>query len=359
MKRGRRPQAIERPPERLLRALLAWYDRAGRTLPWRVRPEDRARGVRADPYRVWLSEVMLQQTTAATAAPYYARFLDRYPRVEVLAGAPLEDVLAEWAGLGYYARARNLHACAKAVAAAGGRFPDTEDGLRALPGVGPYTAAAVAAVCFDRRANVVDGNVERVIARLFAVTTPLPAAKPELRSLAAPLVPPARPGDHAQALMDLGATVCTPRNPACGACPWSPWCAAFRTPDPTVFPVKAKKSAKPVRRGVAYFLRRGDAVWLRRRAPTGLLGGMVELPTTDWVDAPLVPAPAAPARAAWRDAGAVRHAFSHFALELSVKTAEARADPRGEGWWHAIDDLDRAGLSSVMLKAARRGTAPS
>ena len=345
---------------RMREALLAWYDAQGRTLPWRVRPEDRAAGRTADPYRVWLSEIMLQQTTVAAATPYYRRFLERFPDVGSLAAAPLNDVLSAWAGLGYYARARNLHACANAVAAAGGEFPRTETELLKLPGVGPYTAAAIAAVCFDTPANVVDGNVERVIARLFAVEEALPRAKPALRALAAPLADPRRPGDYAQAVMDLGATICTPRSPRCSQCPWGAACAARAAGDPERYPIKAAKRAKLSRRGVAYFVTRDGAAWLRRRDLSGLLGGMAELPTTKWVggDDGAQLHDAAPVDADWREAGTVRHVFSHFALELKVLAARSGdASPAGDGWWHPIDDLDNAGLSSVMLKAARLGAA--
>lgn len=345
---------------RALRArLLAWYDAEGRALPWRVRPEDHARGVQADPYRVWLSEIMLQQTTVAAVTPYYAKFLERFQTVEALAAAPRDDVLALWAGLGYYARARNLHACAEAVAAAGGVFPDTEEGLRALPGVGAYTAAAIAAACYDAPANVVDGNVERVIARLFAVEEALPKAKLRLRDLAAPLVDPKRPGDYAQALMDLGATVCTPRNPDCAACPWTRACAARAGGTPTDYPKKAKKAAKPVRRGVAFVLVRDGAVLLRRRAEAGLLGGMAEPPGTPWRAEAWTEDEAlahAPARARWARAGAVRHVFSHFALELDVRraTARARFNPV-DGWWADVDALDCEALPSVMRKVLAAG----
>ncbi len=340
-------------------ALLAWYDARGRRLPWRVRPEDRRRGVVADPYRVWLSEIMLQQTTVAAAAPYYERFLARFPTLAALAAADRDEVLGLWAGLGYYARARNLHACAQAVAAQGGRFPETEEGLRALPGVGAYTAAAIAAVCFDAPANVVDGNVERVMARLFAVEEPLPGAKPRLRALAAPLADPARPGDYAQALMDLGATVCTPKSPDCAACPWAEGCLARAGGDPAAYPRKAKKAARPIRRGAAFVLMRGDAVLLRRRPETGLLAGMAEPPGTPWRAKAWRRAEAlahAPASVAWEPAGGVDHVFSHFALELEVWRAAAPARFRpAEGWWARRDGLAGEALPSVMRKALERG----
>ena len=308
-------------------ALLAWYDRAARRLPWRTSPAARAAGALPDPYHVWLSEIMLQQTTVATVGPYFARFSARWPTVQALAAAPREDVLAEWAGLGYYARARNLHACAQAVAALGA-FPDTEDALRALPGVGAYTAAAVAAIAFDRAAVVVDGNVERVVARLFAIETPLPDAKPAIRAHAARLTPPARPGDFAQAMMDLGATLCTPRRPACALCPWRDACAARAGGAPEELPRKRPKAAKPHRRGAAFVALRGDgAVLVETRPDAGLLGGMSGPPCTDWTEAgpdAAALAAAAPLAADWRDAGAeARHVFTHFTLSLRVLAAEA------------------------------------
>lgn len=263
--------------------LLGWYDRMARPLPWRVSPSARASGVRPDPYRVWLSEVMLQQTTVAAVIPYFRTFTARWPDIESLASAPEAEVMAAWAGLGYYARARNLIACAREVAAGGGRFPDTEEGLRALPGIGAYTAAAVAAIAFDRPAVVVDGNVERVMARVFAVETPLPQAKPELKALAAQLTPAERPGDYAQGVMDLGATVCVPRRPACGICPWVDRCAGRAEGIAEDLPRRAEKRPKPLRHGVAFCAVRDDgAVLLERRPARGLLGGMLGLPGSDW-----------------------------------------------------------------------------
>lgn len=302
---------------------------------------------------------MLQQTTVAAAAPYYLRFLKRFPTVEALSAAPLEEVLTLWAGLGYYARARNLHACAKVIAEAGGRFPEAEADLQSLPGIGPYTAAAIAAVCFDRPANVVDGNVERVIARLHAVQDPLPAAKARIKALAAPLVDPDRPGDYAQALMDLGAVVCTPRNPACGDCPWRAACAAHAAGNPEAYPKKAAKRARPERHGVAFLLVKDGAVLLRRRPQKGLLGGMAEPPGTPWRAEPWRAREArahAPAEGRWRRLEEpVRHVFTHFALTLEVERAQAPAgfEPT-DGWWARLDRLDAEALPSVMLKAARR-----
>jgi len=334
--------------------LLAWYDEGARDLPWRVGPADHAAGVRADPYRVWLSEVMLQQTTVPHATPYFLKFTATWPSVSDLAAAPDADVMAAWAGLGYYARARNLLACARAVAEDhGGVFPDTEAGLRALPGLGPYTAAAVGAIAFDRPTNVVDGNVERVMARLFAVDEPLPDAKPELKRLAAGLVRDDRPGDWAQALMDLGATVCRPKAPLCDRCPIAAHCAALATGAPESYPRRAEKAVRPHRHGVAYVLTRGDQVALVRRPPRGLLGGMLALPTTDWRAQRWDDAEAvrhAPAQAAWRGVGEVEHGFTHFTLTLRLLRAEG--DAAGV-IWSPRRDLDA--LPSVFLKAARAG----
>ena len=331
--------------------LLAWYDAHARSLPWRVGP---GTGVRADPYRVWLSEIMLQQTTTAHAAPYFREFTRRWPTVSALARAEDGELMAAWAGLGYYARARNLIACAKVVAGAlGGAFPDTEEGLRALPGIGPYTAAAIAAIAFDRPANVVDGNVERVMARLFAVETPLPEAKPELKELAAGLIAPHRPGDWAQALMDLGATVCTPTSPACERCPLAEGCLARAGGAPGSYPRKSAKAERPHRYGVAYLLARGGEVALVRRPAKGLLGGMLALPTSDWREAPWSDAEAAraaPVAVAWRTAGEIEHTFTHFSLTLRVF--------RGEGAWDGAiwtSTGDLGGLPTVFLKAARAG----
>jgi A/G-specific adenine glycosylase len=306
--------------------LLSWYDKTGRELPWRVR------GGLADPYRVWLSEVMLQQTTAAAAAPYFLRFLERWPTVSALAGAPREEVLGAWAGLGYYSRARNLHAAAQVLAREG--LPRTEAGWRALPGVGPYTAAAIAAIALGEAANVVDGNVERVMARLHAVEAPLPAAKPELRALAAALATAARPGDWAQALMDLGATVCTPKAPKCEACPWTKACAARASGAPETYPRRAARAERPERHGAAFRIARNGKLWLVRRPEQGLLAGMAALPTTAWRAKRWSKRDAlahAPAEAVWVKAGEVRHIFTHFALTLDVYAADAT--PRGEGWW--------------------------
>jgi A/G-specific adenine glycosylase len=338
----------------LAAALLAWYDRHRRRLPWRALP-----GEAADPYRVWLSEVMLQQTTVATVKSYFERFLERWPTVEALAAAPLDDVLEAWAGLGYYARARNLHACARAVADRhGGRFPEDEEGLRALPGIGAYTAAAIAAIAFGRKAVALDGNIERVIARLHAVETPLPDAKPALRDLAAALVPDARPGDYTQAAMDLGATICTPRAPRCVLCPWTEPCRARAFGIAEALPAKRAKAERPTRFGDAFVAVRGDgAILLRRRPEKGLLGGMLEVPGSVWAEKPV--AGGAPVEADWRELpGRVRHTFTHFHLELRVFLGGCEA---GEGIWAPLDRLGDLALPTVMRKviehALRHGAA--
>ncbi|QJE73513.1 A/G-specific adenine glycosylase [Aerophototrophica crusticola] len=339
--------------------LLGWYDRHARVLPWRAPP-----GRRMDPYRVWLSEIMLQQTTVATVGPYFQEFTRRWPTVTDLAAAELDDVLRAWAGLGYYARARNLHRCARVVATElGGSFPEDEAGLRQLPGIGAYTAAAVAAIAFDQPAAALDGNVERVLARIYAVADPLPQAKPALQALAAGLVPDQRPGDYTQALFDLGATICTPRKPRCMLCPWAQWCEARSLSIQEELPAKAAKAAKPLRRGVAFFVTDGTgSILLRRRAETGLLGGMMEVPSTGWgaevpdLDAALAQAPV---QAAWRLLpGIVRHTFTHFELELSVLAGRVPAAvPVPDGTWVAPDRLGGEALPTVMAKVVRHGLA--
>lgn len=333
-------------------ALLRWYDDHARVLPWRIAPHGAGR---PDPYRVWLSEIMLQQTTVAAVGPYFAKFTARWPTVAALAAAEEAELMAAWAGLGYYARARNLIACARAVAADhGGRFPDTEEGLRALPGVGAYTAAAVAAIAFGRRAVVVDANVERVVSRLFRVAEPLPPARPRLRALTDTITPNARAGDFAQAMMDLGATICTPRNPRCLLCPLADPCEAREEGSPDRYPVKPAKKAKPHRRGIAYWLEAEDSVLLVRRPDKGLLGGMRALPGGEWGD---VPTPAPPIAADWRSIGTVEHVFTHFALSLDVMAARLSRRPALDGEWWPVDRIEQAGLPTLYARAAALGRA--
>jgi A/G-specific adenine glycosylase len=333
-------------------ALLAWYDRHRRDLPWRAPP-----GVRPDPYRVWLSEIMLQQTTVVTVAPYFDRFVARWPSVSALAAASLDEVLHQWQGLGYYARARNLHACAGAVVERhGGRFPDDVAGLRALPGIGEYTAAAIAAIAFDRREAAVDGNVERVVARLFAVSEKMPAAKPRLRALAAGLVPALRAGDFAQAMMDLGATICTPRRPRCVLCPWRGACAARAGGFAEDLPARAEKPERPLRHGVVFWLVRGDgAVLLRRREERGLLGGMIEVPSTAWREARWGEGEAlsaAPVATHWTPLpGTVQHGFTHFRLELT--TLAATTESPMEGIWATPDQFKDYALPTLTKKVVK------
>ena len=354
-----RPAAPRAAPD--ARALLDWYDRHARVLPWRATPRSRAA---VDPYRVWLSEIMLQQTTVATVGPYFREFLARWPTVGALAAAPVEEVLAAWSGLGYYARARNLHRCARAVVEGhDGIFPRDEAALRALPGIGPYTAAAIAAIAFDAPTVPVDGNVERVVARLFAITEPLPDAKPALRAAAATLTPASRAGDFAQALMDLGATVCTPRGAKCGLCPWRGACRAFAQGSVDALPTRRAKPPRPVRHGVAFVLTRGTRVWVRRRPPAGLLGGMLEVPSTPWEEAPPSRArvnQCAPLALDWRAIpGTVRHVFTHFELRARVLVAaleDGDVSPSG-GKWLDFGAFSRAGLPTVMRKIlAHAGT---
>lgn len=322
-----------------------------------------ARGARADPYRVWLSEVMLQQTTVQAVKRYFIAFTTRWPTVFDLARAESEEVMKAWAGLGYYARARNLKKCAEAVAFEhGGVFPDTETALKALPGIGDYTAAAIAAIAFDRQSAVLDGNVERVIARLHAVETPLPAAKPAMRALVAAMTPASRPGDFAQAMMDLGATICTPRRPACALCPLNTDCRVSGRQDPELFPRKAEKKARPVRLGAAFVAETAEgAIYLRKRRASGLLGGMTEVPGTGWTARQdgETGAEAAPFPAAWRACGVITHVFTHFELRLSVYHARAPqaapdGDGDGDGWWQPRETLSGEALPTVMKKAIRQ-----
>ena len=335
-------------PEHISDQLLAWYGNHARDLPWRAQPGQAA----PDPYRVWLSEVMLQQTTVAAVKPYFAKFTERWPDVFALAAAPEADVMAAWAGLGYYSRARNLVKCASAVAAMGG-FPETEDELRKLPGLGAYTAAAIAAIAFGQRAVVVDANVERVVSRLFAIGVALPGSRKLIRKHADEITPATRSGDFAQAMMDLGSSMCTSRDAKCLLCPLSPQCQARLTGDPLAFPVKAPKKEKPVRRGTAFWIECEGAVWLETRQGTGMLGGMRALPDDGWtarqdgVEEP-------PIDADWHDAGIIRHTFTHAHLEMSVRVHRGKAVIASEfGEWWPLDRLEDAGLPTLFAKAAR------
>lgn len=332
-------------------ALLAWYDAEARVMPWRVPPQDRKAGARPDPYHIWLSEVMLQQTTVAAVKAYFRKFVGLWPTVHDLAAAEDADVMAAWAGLGYYARARNLLKCARVVSGElGGEFPSTTDDLQKLPGIGPYTSAAIASIAFDAPATVLDGNVERVMARLHNDETPLPAAKPVFHAYADALTPAQRPGDYAQAVMDLGATICTPRKPACGLCPWRTRCRARTEGTPETLPRKTPKKPKPVRQGVAYVVRRADGAWLLETRPDkGLLGGMLGWPGTEWSDAT---APAPPLEADWRVLpGDVRHTFTHFHLILTVQTARVPLDTGARrGTFYRKEDFRPADLPTVMRK---------
>jgi A/G-specific adenine glycosylase len=371
------PKRRETPESEAARSavLLEWYDRHRRRLPWRPLP-----GQGADPYRVWLSEIMLQQTGVKTVGPYFEKFVARWPDVAALGRASLDDVLRMWAGLGYYSRARNLHACAVTVLRDhGGAFPDTEQGLRSLPGIGPYTAAAVAAIAFGRRTMPVDGNIERVVSRLFAVEEPLPQAKPLIQQLAATLLGAAgagevksragdvesRAGDSAQALMDLGSSICTPKKPSCALCPFSDDCAASGHGDQETFPRKAAKKNGALRRGAAFVVTRGDQLLVRTRPEKGLLGGMTEVPTSHWLAAQddvaaLEQAPTLNGLARWhRKVGVVTHVFTHFPLELVVYTANAPARASaGEGMrWVPIATLRDEALPNVMRKVIAHGLA--
>lgn len=344
---------------KMLTAVDRWYRRHARALPWRVGPAERDAGVRPDPYRVWLSEVMLQQTTIPHATPYFERFAARWPTIDKVANASWEDVSAAWAGLGYYSRARNLHACAKAIVARGG-FPQDAKGLRELPGIGPYTSAAIAAIAFDEHIAPVDGNIERVVSRLWAIPSDRTeagwrAAKVAIaaraQDLADALPKNVRAGDLAQALMDIGATVCTPKKPNCPVCPLNAMCAAGAGGDPERYPMKAEKRAVPTRHGAAFVLMRRDQVMLVRRPPSGLLGGMMMPPTSPWTDTkPDDPLEDAPGDFDWERVGEIRHVFTHFELKLDVWRATAPARARTPGEWLKTDDA-LASLPTVGRKA--------
>jgi A/G-specific adenine glycosylase len=335
--------------------LLLWYDSHHRTLPWRISPRERLAGITADPYRIWLSEIMLQQTTVEAVKSYFRVFIEKWPTVVDLAAASQDDVLRAWAGLGYYSRARNLKKCADIICAEyAGHFPSDLTSLQSLPGIGDYTAAAIASIAFDLPMAVVDGNVERVVTRLYALATPLPFAKPQIRTYMQALTPDERPGDFAQAMMDLGATICTPRRPACVICPLNDNCQALKTTDPEFFPVKAPKKEKPVRVGAAFVAISNDAVFLRGRAETGLLAGMAEVPTTSWtarLDGE-TELDAAPFPANWIATGNVTHVFTHFELRLKIyKAHDVEKDIAAGGWWVKVDKLGGEALPTVMKKA--------
>lgn len=336
--------------------LLAWYDDHHRDLPWRTSPARRRNGARPAPYHVWLSEIMLQQTTVEAVKPYYNAFLARWPDMEALASADMEDVMKAWAGLGYYSRARNLKRCAERVTRDfAGSLPDDMEALRALPGIGEYTAAAIAAIAFDRKAAVVDGNVERVVARQMAIGEPMRSAKKNVRRIVGQLTPGERPGDFAQAMMDLGALVCTPKRPDCRRCPIRDGCAAFETGDPGRFPARTVKGEKPLRRAAAFVAVRGDgAILLRKRPPNGLLAGMSEVPTSGFTaraDGDTSET-GAPFRGAWRRTGIAVHAFTHFRLELVTYRCDSPpAAPGGNCWWAPAGTIGQEALPTVMRKA--------
>ena len=352
MKDSVAPPGARLKPREIARRVLAWWDVHRRDLPWRA-----SAGETPDPYRVWLSEILLQQTTATAAAPYFLNFVARWPRVEALAAASLDEVISAFAGLGYYSRARNLHACAREVARRGGRFPLGEAELRVLPGIGAYTAAAVAAIAYDAKAAPVDGNIARILARVCALETPVAQARRVIGEAAAALTPDKRAGDFAQALMDIGALICRPRNPDCAACPLSGTCAAARTGEPEAYPRRANVKPRPTRVGAAFFARREDgAILARRRPPEGLLGATLELPGGPWEAAERadVGPGHAPFAAAWRRLpGEVEQAFTHFTLRLTLYAAEVDAAPPQAGGliWIDAAETDGAGFSSLMLKA--------
>ncbi len=329
--------------------LLAWYDRHARRLPWRVGPSDSKNGHLQDPYKVWLSEIMLQQTTVAAVIPYFEIFTQRWPTVTDLAAASADDVRAAWAGLGYYRRAANLHTCAKVVAEKHrGIFPSTARALRDLPGIGDYTSAAIAAIAFGEPAAVVDGNVERVVTRLGRLDTPLPKVKQPVGKAVGSMVPQDRPGDFAQAMMDLGATICTPKQPACALCPWNENCAAFKQGDQEAYPVKVPKKAKPHRRGAAMVVVRADgAIWCEQRAETGLLPGMTQVPTTDWSQDEPEPFDQA------QHVGQIGHVFTHFSLTLDVYRRDSESAPAPDGWWSAADKVREEAWPTVMVKVLK------
>jgi A/G-specific adenine glycosylase len=343
-------ESFSKIPPPKARNLLTWYDNARRILPWRAEP-----GIKPDPYRVWLSEIMLQQTTVKAVIPYFEKFIKRWPNLRALAKAKEHEIMAAWAGLGYYSRARKLIECAKLLAPRRG-FPETTEELIKLPGIGPYTAAAIAAIAFDECAAVVDGNVERVISRLFAIETPLPQAKEYIRKIVASLAPKNRPGDFAQGMMDLGATICTPRNPSCDLCPWNKNCAAFALGQQERFPLRTPKKKRETRRVAAFWILCGDKVLLRRRPSRGLLGGMVEVPSEGWSRDFIPSGKSAPISLPYKELNMrVTHTFTHFDAQISVFAAQIKRKIklREDAFWQPLSKLSSAGLPSVMMKVAR------
>ncbi len=336
--------------------LLDWYDDHARTLPWRVTPDQGKSGVMADPYHVWLSEVMLQQTTVATVGGYFDRFVDKWPDVMTLAAADEEEVLKAWAGLGYYSRAHNLKKCADLIAAKfDGCIPDTTEALRKLPGIGDYTSAAIAAIAFGRAEPVVDGNIERIVTRLCCIDTPLPKAKPVVRQMMTKLMPDSRPGDFVQAMMDLGAGICSPRNPDCDACPIAGHCKASKTDVPDKWPLKLVTKAKPERVGAAFVaINEEGAILLRKRKNKGLLAGMSEVPTTGWTAKTdgKTSFDAAPFSAEWQWCGQIRHTFTHFHLTLDVYRSDVLSGPDITGWWSNV--YNEEALPAVFMKAIKK-----
>lgn len=337
--------------------LLDWYDKHHRILPWRVTPAEQADGIRPDPYRVWLSEIMLQQTTVEAVKSYFTKFTSQWPDIKALSHASQDDILKAWAGLGYYSRARNLKACAdKIVAGHNGHFPQTLEELHALPGIGDYTAAAIAAIAFDQPHAVVDGNVERVVSRLFCIRTALPAAKKEIRTHTQAITPHDRPGDFAQAMMDLGSSICTPKRPSCFICPLHNLCLALKTDEPENFPFKAPKTEKPLRTGIAFVaLSENGRVYLQKRHSKGLLGGMSEVPNHFAPEASKTDLSLAPFSGTWIYQGDIIHVFTHFMLSMSVYMADNLAENGGkDGWWVRTEDLGREALPTVMKKAVAK-----
>ena len=332
--------------------LLAWYDLNGRTLPWRLRPEDKLAGKKADPYPVWLSEIMLQQTTIAHATPYWERFISEFPTVSDLADSKRERIMTMWSGLGYYARARNLHKCAQLIRDQySGFFPKNESELLKLPGIGPYAAAAIAAICFDEPTNIVDGNVERVISRIFKIEDPLPKYRNIYRIKAGDLAPIDRPGDYGQALMDLGSTICTPKSPKCTECPWEAFCAAKKEGAQVIYPIKVKKNKIMTRYGAVFILINNGAVFIKQRPDNGLLGGMMGFPSTPWDENKIQSIKSAPVNKNWEKCPElVFHTFSHFKLELEVYRAQGALDDN-QGIWADIENIGSYALPTVMLKA--------